>query len=670
MSRSADLAADPQGNPVLPARELYRTFVPFLRTQWKGYVLAGALTLLGTAVALLMPWPLKYLFDEVLVPVRGQTAPDVQNVLVLIVVALAVVTIADSLVQLLRSYVLTVVGERVSTSIRNGLYTHLQKLSLNYHEKVPTGEFTTRLTGDVDKVRGFLTDKVIQSSSSVLTLVGMAGVLFVLDWQLSVGLVLVMPLLVFVVARFRERVKAVENASRDIEGDVAATAQESLIAIKLIKSMGRESHDAEQFAGKSTASMHSILHVARTTTSLTWALDFLVAVATAALVWLGAQRVISGALTPGDLVIFTAYLRDFFGPTRNLAKLPAQYTKAAVRGSRIAEVFHHEPEIVDQPGALKAGPPVRDLMLEGVDFSYGPERLVLKGIDIVVPVGRTLAIVGPTGAGKSTIASLLCRLQDPTSGRVLMDGLDLRDLTTDSVHQQVGLVLQDAMLFRASVADNIAYGRPDAPRVEIEQAARLAQAHDFVSKLPEGYDTVLTERGVTLSGGQRQRLALARTVLSGNPVLVLDEPTTGLDARSETGVLSALRRVSEGRTTVVITHRMAAAMTADEIIVLDEGVIVESGTHETLLASDGLYAEMCHLQKIGNGVRRRSLTVPASSDGQPPSSDQGPPTADGRPRPSLQGPPASDGRHRSPDQGGEPLAERLRSVQVRWVIRG
>jgi len=614
VSRSSDLAADTEENPVLPARVLFRTFLPFLRPQWPGYVLAGVLTVLGTGVALLLPWPLKYLFDEVLVPVRGQTAAEVQSVLVLVVVALAVVTVADSLVQVVRSYVLTVVGERVSTSIRTGLYTHLQKLSLSYHEKTPTGEFTTRLTGDVDKVRGFLTDKIIQSSSSVLTLLGMAGVLFVLDWQLSVGMVLVMPLLVFTVARFRARIKAVENASRDIEGDVAATAQESLTAIKLIKSMGRESHDAEQFAGKSTASMHSILHVNRTTASLTWALDFVVAVATAALVWVGAQRVISGALTPGDLVIFTAYLRDFFGPTRNLAKLPAQFTKAAVRGTRIAEVLRREPDIIDQPGALKAGPPVRELRLEKVGFAYESDRPVLKEIDIVVPVGRSLAIVGPTGAGKSTIAALLCRLQDPTSGRLTMDGIDLRDLSSQSLHQQVGLVLQEAMLFRTSVADNIAYGRPDASRAEIEEAAHVAQAHDFIAALPEGYDTVLTERGVNLSGGQRQRLALARTVLTGYPVLVLDEPTTGLDARSETAVLSALQSVSEGRTSVVITHRMAAAMTADEIVVLDQGVIVESGTHDSLLALNGLYAEMCQLQKIGtthhNGAanRRQKLT--------------------------------------------------------------
>jgi ATP-binding cassette subfamily B protein len=603
VSKDTDLAGGAEDRYAMSARELARTFLPFLRPQGRGYLLAGALTLLGTAVSLLKPWPLKYLFDEVLVPVGGKAPTDVQGVLLVIVLALAAVTLIDSLVSLVRSYVLIVIGERVSAKIRSSLYAHLQKLSLSYHESTPTGELTTRLTGDVEKVRGFLTATLVETSSNALTLVGMVGVLLILDWQLSLGMMLVMPLLVYVVARFRARIKAVENASRDVEGGLAAVALESLTAIKLVKSMGRESHDAERFADKSTASMDSILHVERTTAHFSYALDILVAIATAALVWLGAQRVISGALTPGDLVIFTAYLRDFFTPARALAKLPAKFTKASVRGARIADVLRREPTILDRPGAVSAGPPARELRLDKVAFEYVPGRPVLHELDIVIPVGRSLAIVGPTGAGKSTIASLLCRLQDPTEGGVLMDGIDLRDLTMDSVHQQIGLVLQDAMLFRASVGENIAYGRPDASLAEIVHAARVAQADDFITKLPEGYDTVLAERGATLSGGQRQRLALARAVLSGNPVLVLDEPTTGLDARSESAVLDALKRVSEGRTTIVITHRMAAAMTADEIVVLDKGVVVERGRHSDLFASPGLYAEMCRLQGIGTSPR-------------------------------------------------------------------
>ena len=269
-----------------------------------------------------------------------------------------------------------------------------------------------------------------------------------------------------------------------------------------------------------------------------------------------------------------------------------------MRAARIADTLRRSPDIQDKPGARPAGPPRKQLSLDGVGFAYTQDRPVLQDVDLTVPVGSTLAVVGPTGAGKSTIAALMCRLQDPTSGRVLLDGTDLRDLTGASLHAQVGLVTQDAVLFRASVRENIAYGRPDASLEEVQDAARAAQAHAFVQALPCGYDTVLAERGATLSGGQKQRLALARGLLQGCPVLVLDEPTTGLDAQSEHALLEALRQVASGRTTVIITHRMAAAMAADQIVVLDAGRVVERGTHQRLITGGGLYAEMCRLQGI------------------------------------------------------------------------
>lgn len=594
-------AAHPSGAssvPVMSARVILRTFGPFLRPQWPGCVLAGLLAVAGTGVALLKPWPLKYLFDEVLLPTGDSGGQDVQRILALVVVALAGIAILDSLVGAARSYVQTVVGERVAAAIRTKLYDHLQRLPLGYHERTPTGELTTRLTGDVDKVRALLTVTLVDAATNVLTLAGMAGVLLVLDWQLSVALLLVLPLLLLTVASFRARIRAVEENSRAIEGDLAALAQESLVAIKLIKATGREEHESRRFRERSDASVAAVLRSARTSVAFSAAVDSVVAVAIAGLVWLGAQRVLAGALTPGDLVIFTSYLRDFFGPTRSLSKLPAQLTRAGVRAARIADTLHRRPAVQDKPGARTAGPPRKALSLDGVGFAYTADRPVLQDIDLTVPVGSTLAVVGPTGAGKSTVAALLCRLHDPTNGRVLLDDADLRDLTGASLHTQVGLVTQDALLFRASVRENIAYARPDASMDEVVLAARAAQAHDFVQALPDGYATVLAERGVTLSGGQRQRLALARAVLQGCPILVLDEPTTGLDARSEDAVLRALRQVSSGRTTVIITHRMAAAMAADQIVVLDTGRVVERGTHRRLIAAGGLYTEMCLLQGI------------------------------------------------------------------------
>ncbi len=321
------------------------------------------------------------------------------------------------------------VGERVAAAIRTKLYDHLQRLPLGYHERTPTGELTTRLTGDVDKVRALLTVTLVDAATNVLTLAGMAGVLLVLDWQLSVALLLVLPLLLLTVSSFRARIRAVEEDSRAIEGDLAALAQESLVAVKLVKATGREEHESRRFRERSDASVAAVLRSARTSVAFGAAVDSVVAVAIAGLVWLGAQRVLAGALTPGDLVIFTSYLRDFFGPTRSLSKLPAQLTRAGVRAARIADTLHRRPAVQDKPGARTAGPPRKTLSLDGVGFAYTADRPVLKDIDLTVPVGSTLAVVGPTGAGKSTVAALLCRLQDPTSGRVLLDDADLRDLT-------------------------------------------------------------------------------------------------------------------------------------------------------------------------------------------------------------------------------------------------
>lgn len=593
-------AAHPTGTPipVMQAHMILRTFGPFLRPQWPGCLLAALLAVAGTGIALLKPWPLKYLFDEVLLPSGNPTSQNIQYILVLVVVALAGIALLDSLVGAARSYVLTVVGEHVAASIRTKLYDHLQRLPLAYHEGTPTGELTTRLTGDVDKVRALLTVTFVDASAHVLTLAGMAGVLLVMDWQLSLALMLVLPLLLLTVSSFRARIRTVEESARDSEGDLAAVAQESLVAIKLVKAAGREEDESKRFRHHSDASVSAVLRSARTSAAFGAAVDAVVAVATTALIWLGAQRVLEGALTPGDLVIFTSYLRDFFGPTRALSKLPAQLTRAGVRAARIADTLRRSPDIQDKPGARPAGPPRKQLSLEGVGFAYTHDRPVLRDVDLTVLVGSTLAVVGPTGAGKSTIAALMCRLQDPTSGRVLLDGADLRDLTGASLHAQVGLVTQDAVLFRASVRENIAYGRPDASLEEVQDAARAAQIHDFVQALPRGYDTVLAERGATLSGGQKQRLALARGLLQGCPVLVLDEPTTGLDAQSENALLLALRQVATGRTTVIITHRMAAAMAADEIVVLDGGRVVERGTHHRLIGGGGLYTEMCRLQGI------------------------------------------------------------------------
>ena len=590
----------------LSVAEIVRVFGPFLRPHWAGFLLSVVLVLAGTAASLLRPWPLKYLFDDVLVPstVAGGPTGRMQLVLLAVVTALALVALLDSVLSFARSYVLTKLGESVSTSLRTSLYAHLQRLSLGYHQRQRAGDLLTRVTSDVDKVQSLVTSTVIDAGANVLTLVGMLGVMFVLDWQLSAVMVILIPLLIVTVQRFRRRIRLVETGVRQTEGDLASIAQETFAAVKLVKAYGREDHEAGRFRRISEDNLAAELRVTRVTGVFSIALDLVTAVALAGLLWLGAQRVLSGHLTAGDLVIFSAYLRDFISPTRALARLGASLSRASVRAEKIAEVLREQPAVTDRPEAVSAGELSGRLELRSVSFGYDEASPVLHEINLSVSPGQVVAVVGPTGAGKSTLVGLLCRLHDPSAGQVIADGRDVRDYTLASYQANVAVVLQGAVLFGSSVRDNIAYGRPGATEEEIEAAARVASAHDFVMALPDGYDTVLGERGDTLSGGQRQRIAIARAVLRDAPILVLDEPTTGLDARSERDVLAALQRVTAGRATVLISHQLAAVRHADVIVVLHEGRVVERGRHDQLMALGGRYAEMAGLQGLAPGPSR------------------------------------------------------------------
>jgi ATP-binding cassette subfamily B protein len=588
------------GDGGLSIREVYRAFGPYLRPHHPRFVLAAVLVLAGTATSLLKPWPLKYLFDRVLVPeaTRGGDAGQVQLVLLGIVGALALIALIDSALSFARSYVLTGLGVTVSTTVRSHLYEHLHRLSLRYHERQRTGELLTRVTSDVDKVQSIITTTVIEAAANAVTLVGMLVVMSALDWQLSLVMVLLLPLLVVVVQRFRRQIKRVEGDVRGSEGDLVSTAQEALSAMKLVKAYGREEYEATRFRQQAHDNLALQLRVLRVAGGFGIVLDMVTACTLAALVWLGAQRVLSGQLSPGDLIVFTAYLRDFVSPTRSLSKLPAQLSKASVRADKIVDVLLHEPDVVQPADAIRAPRLSGRLELRSASFGYEPSRPVLHDIDLDIRAGETLAVVGVTGAGKSTLLGLLCRLYDPDSGVICADGQDIRHFTLASYQSQLAVVLQHSMLFRASVKDNIAYGRPDASDEEIRTAARIANADDFITQLPDGYDTVVGERGDTLSGGQRQRIAIARALVRDPRLLLLDEPTTGLDAHSERDVLHALGRAMKGRSTMLISHQLSAVVRADRIVVLDNGRIVEQGTHDELVALHGRYAELARLQGL------------------------------------------------------------------------
>ena len=585
--------------------QILRTLVPFLLPYWPAMALAGLLMIAGTGTGLLRPWPLKFLFDDVLAsalePGTFEELHSVQLLLLWIAGAIVGIAILDGVLGYFRQYLLKAAGQKVAFRLRVALYGQIQRLSLSFHDRQRTGELITRVTKDVDKVQELMTNSVVEASSNLLTLVGMLGIMFWLDWQLSLAMIAFSPLLFLLIARYRSQIKRAEQDVRRKEGDIASLAQETISSIRLVKAFGREEFERARFEAHSEEALDANVHVSRTESAFSSFIDILTAFALAGLVWLGAQRVISGHLTLGELIIVIAYVRDFYGPLRTLSKLSGQVSRTSVRAEKIAEVLREEPAVKDLPDAEPAPPLRGHVQFQEVGFSYIPGQPVISGISFEVEVGQSLALVGPTGAGKSTIAALIGRLYDPGEGRILIDGKDIRKYTLASLQSQLSFVMQNSVLFRATIRENIAYGRPEATLDEIVAAAKVANAHDFIMALPDGYDTVVGERGDTISGGQRQRIAIARAVVRDAPILVLDEPTTGLDAKSEQLVLDALERLMEGRTTLIIAHKLSTVHRANTILVIEDGRIAERGSHEGLLALGGRYTELYTLQ---TAVRR------------------------------------------------------------------
>lgn len=553
-------------------------------------LIAGGMLALAVEVAmrLLEPWPLKYVIDGV-VAARGAEIPGGAGMslgTVLLLAALALVAIVA--IRALAAYAMTVsfalVGNRVLTRVRAQTYAHLQSLSMAFHDRARTGDLVTRVTSDVGRLREVAVTAALPLLGNVVTMIGMVVVIAILDWQLAASMLVVIPVFVLLGTRLSRRINGVSRKQRRAEGDLASSATESLAAMRVVQSYSLQEQLQASFATCNERSLKDGVQAKRLSAGLERKTDVLVGVATAVVLFIGAQRVLAGALTPGELVVFITYLKAAFKPMRDLAKYTGRIAQAAASGERITEVLQVRPQIVDASWARPARSGRGDIRLEGVWLSYTPGHPVLRGLDLAIRPGEHVALVGPSGAGKSTIAALLSRLRDPDSGTVRIDGHDLRDLTLASVREQVAIVLQESVLFATSIRENIRYGRPGATQEEIEEAARLAGAHEFVLALPRGYDTVVGERGATLSGGQRQRVAIARAAIRDSPVIVLDEALTGLDEGTEREVVEALARLTEGRTTVSITHDLAAARDADRIVWLDGGRVLDDGTPDAVLA--------------------------------------------------------------------------------------
>jgi ATP-binding cassette, subfamily B, bacterial len=581
-----------------------------LRPYWK-YLLVALLATLGDAAAgLLQPWPLKLVIDNVL-HAKQQLPPALAHlvdalfgagqlsVLYLALALVVAIAVLSGISTFAESFIMARVANWVLYDLRRRLYWHVQHLSLSYHGERRVGDLMSTVTGDVQLVLDLIAEGVLDFMINVLTLLGMTVVMFAINWRFALLALSIAPFLFVVVYRFTRRSKKASRSVRKQEGRISSMVQEVLSSMRVVQAYTREDYEQRRFEQENQRRVVAGIQVSTLKATLAPLVELLVAVGTALVMWYGAHEVLVGRLTPGALLVFLAYLSRLYGPMRNLSKFSDVMFRASVGLERIYGVLETEREVRDLPGARAAGPLRGRIAFEHVSFAYGTGAPTLKDITFSVEPGQVVALVGSTGAGKTTLASLIPRFADPSRGSVRVDGCDIRGYTLASLRSQIALVLQETILFYGTVRDNIAYGRPDATLEDIIAAAKAANAHEFITALPEGYDTLIGERGVNLSGGQRQRIALARAIIREAPILLLDEPTTGLDASSEAQVVQGMARLMENRTVLVIAHRLSTINRADLILVLEHGEIVERGTHQELLARGGRYAELYELQFRG-----------------------------------------------------------------------
>jgi subfamily B ATP-binding cassette protein MsbA len=453
-----------------------------------------------------------------------------------------------------------------------------------------------RITSDIDSIQAFITSGLLDALLDVLLIAGMLAVMLSINWRFTLVALSVTPAMAFVALRYTNRIRQAAREVRKKQGEMASRMQETFSSIRVVKAFAREDFEERRLEADAMESLNLAMRARQVKSRLAPAIDILVATGQAIVLLYGARLVLQGRLGPGSLVLFLSYLNKMYKPMQDLSRMSDQYSKAAIGYERVREVLEMDSAVTDAPHARPAPAFRGTVEFDRVTLSYGGDRPAVRDLSCRIHPGKVTAIVGPTGAGKTSLISLIMRFYDPVSGAVRIDGHDIREFTQKSLRDQISMVSQESVLFRASIRDNIAYGQPDATFDRILRAAAAANAHEFIAKMPEGYDTIVGERGVTLSGGQRQRIAIARAVIRDSPILILDEPSSGLDSASEKLVFDALDRLMEGKTSIVIAHRLSTVRRADVIFAMNDGRIVESGSHDELLKADGLYAEHFRLQ--------------------------------------------------------------------------
>jgi ATP-binding cassette, subfamily B, bacterial len=578
-----------------------------LKPHWK-LITVGFLAVVGEGIAdLLDPWPIKIVLDSVIKAkpanhgwinhlITRFTGNSQLAMLEFAAVAVIVIAVLDAVCSYIEKYVTTSVGQWVTHDLRRTLYAHIQRLSLSFHDQKQTGDLISRVTSDIESIQSFIISGLLGVLINCITLVGMIGVMFYSNWRFTLIALSVAPPLAVIVYTYTRKIKKASREVRKKEGEIVSTIQEVLSSIRVVRAFAREDYEQQRLETQSLEGVEVALRARSLKAKLTPIVDIIVAFGTCLVLWFGARMVLAGSLDPGMLVVFILYLKKMYKPMQELSKMTDSFSKASVGYERIREVLATEREVKDLPGAHIAPRFKGEITFENVDFSYEADRPILKNVSFQIEPGQVAALVGPTGAGKSSIIGLIPRFYDPNSGTIKIDGVDVKAFTQKSLRQQISFVLQDTVLFHGPIWENIAYGKPEASRAEILKAAEIANAHEFIEQMAEGYDSIVGERGMTLSGGQRQRIAIARAVIRNTPILILDEPSSGLDAGSEKLVFEALDRLMEGKTSIVIAHRLSTIRNANVIFVIDDGEIKERGSHEELMQTGGLYSQLHEMQ--------------------------------------------------------------------------